>query len=419
MIETRNIQVSLLEGNEGQIDGLPANPRIITEERKGKLRKSIDDDPEMLEIRELVVVPYGEKYVVIMGNKRLGVVREKGWEEVPCKVLPADTPAEKLQAYTIKDNIPYGEWDLGMIDTDWDVIKLQEWGLDLDFTTPFEEDADGNEGVVGNDDDFEVPEDVEGIKTSIVLGDLIEIGEHRLLCGDSTDSDQVAKLMNGEKADMVVTDPPYNVNYGADKNHPSWNNKRGDRTIKNDKMSADDFAAFIQGAFASILPFCDGVIYCFGAQGKDGRIMFTVLDNMFHNSATIIWLKDRMVLGRGKYHTKYEPCWFGWNKDGSTFTDDRTLTNVWECKRPTKSELHPTMKPIELLEMPLLHNPSCTSVLDIFLGSGSTMVAAHGLNRKCYGMELEPKYCQVIVDRMLNLNPTLKLRRNGEAWDGK
>jgi DNA modification methylase len=236
------------------------------------------------------------------------------------------------------------------------------------------------------------------------------------MCGDSTDSDSVAKLMNGEKADMVVTDPPYNVNYGADTTHPSWSNNKRDRTIKNDKMSGDDFKIFMGDVANNIRLFCDGVIYCFGAQGKDGRIMFTVLDNLFHNSSTIIWVKDSLVLGRGKYHSKYEPCWFGWNKDGSTFTEDRTLTNVWECNRPKISELHPTMKPIELLEIPLKHNPKATSVLDLFLGSGSTMVAAHQLNRKCYGMELDEKYCQVIIDRMKKLDSEITVKINGNEY---
>jgi len=261
------------------------------------------------------------------------------------------------------------------------------------------------------EDEFEVPEG--GIETDIVLGDLFEIGEHRLLCGDSTDSDQVAKLMNGQKADMVLTDPPYNVNYGAH-NNPNW--KQGDRSIENDNMSGSDFKDFMQGVASNIKLFCDGVVYCFGAQGADGRIMFSVLDENLHNSGTIIWLKDRLVLGRSKYHNKYEPCWFGWNKSGETFTDDRSLTNVFECKRPTKSDLHPTMKPIELLEMPLNHNPKAKSVLDLFLGSGSTMVASHQLKRKCYGMELDPKYCQVIVDRMLKLDPSLTIKRNGHKY---
>ena len=314
-------------------------------------------------------------------------------------IKASDLTEEEQRQFIIKDNVSGGEWDWEMLANEWDVEQLDEWGLDIPVFPQVELEAE--------EDDFDTTPPEESIT---VLGDLYEIGEHRLLCGDSTDSDQVANLMNGEKADMVLTDPPYNVNYGNN-NNPRW--KDGDRSIKNDHMDGSSFRDFIQGVVSNIKLFCDGVVYCFGAQGADGRIMFTVLDENLHNSGTIIWLKDRLVLGRGKYHNKYEPCWFGWNKSGNTFTDDRSLTNVFECKRPMKSELHPTMKPIELLEMPLNHNPKAESVLDLFLGSGSTMVAAHQLKRKCYGMELDPKYCDVIVKRMKALDPSLVIKRNG------
>jgi DNA modification methylase len=258
------------------------------------------------------------------------------------------------------------------------------------------------------EDDYEIPEEIQ---TDIVLGDLFEIGQHRLLCGDSTDAEQVAKLMNGEKADMVFTDPPYNVNYGNIK-HPKFKQ----RDIKNDNMSAADFKDFCQRFVLNIKLFCDGCVYCWGPPGKDGRIMFTVLDENLHNSTMIVWNKDQFTLGRGKYQNKHEVCWFGWNKSGESFTNDRTLTNVWEFERPKKSELHPTMKPIKLVENALLHNPKAKSVLDLFIGSGSTMVAAHQLERKCYGMELAPKYCQVIIDRMRKLDPTLAIKRNGKPY---
>jgi DNA modification methylase len=320
-------------------------------------------------------------------------------------IIIADNLTEEQQReFLIKDNVSGGEWDWQMLANDWDTEQLNDWGLDIPNFEP-------EQVLEAVEDEFEVPDG--GIETDIVLGDLFEIGEHRLLCGDSTDSDAVARLMDGKKADMVLTDPPYNVNYGGN-NNPAW--KQGDRSIKNDHMDGDSFKDFIQSVVSNIKLFCDGVVYCFGAQGADGRIMFSVLDENLHNSGTIIWLKDRLVLGRSKYHNKYEPCWFGWNKSGDTFTDDRSLTNVFECKRPSKSDLHPTMKPIELLEMPLNHNPKAKSVLDLFLGSGSTMVASHQLKRKCYGMELDPKYCQVIVERMLKLDPSIKINLNGQPY---
>jgi hypothetical protein len=167
-----------------------------------------------------------------------------------------------------------------MLAVDWDVDKLTDWGLEMPELEVAQE-------LTAEEDDYELPDQIE---TDIVLGDLFEIGEHRLLCGDSTDSDAVTRLMNGEKADMVFTDPPYNVNYGAtnSQNTGGWSNR--DRGIENDNMSGVEFSDFIRSAFANILTSCDGVIYCFGAQGKDGRLMFTVLDEMFHNSGTIICL---------------------------------------------------------------------------------------------------------------------------------
>jgi len=374
------------------------NPRIIKDDKFKKLVKSIQDFPQMLELRPIVI---DENNIVLGGNMRLKACVEAGLKDVPVKQAK-DLTEDQKKEFIVKDNVGYGEWDWDDLANNWDEQLLTEWGLDIpnfDATV-----------LEAEEDNFAVPDG--GSETDIVLGDLFEIGEHRLLCGDSTDSDHVAKLMNGQKADMVLTDPPYNVNYGAN-NNPAW--KQGDRSIKNDHMDGDSFKDFIQAVVSNIKLFCDGIVYCFGAQGVDGRIMFTVLDENLHNSGTIIWLKDRLVLGRSKYHNKYEPCWFGWNKSGETFTDDRSLTNVFECKRPTKSDLHPTMKPIELLEMPLNHNPKAKSVLDLFLGSGSTMVASHQLKRKCYGMELDPKYCQVIVDRMKKLDPSLVIKKNGVA----
>jgi DNA modification methylase len=160
--------------------------------------------------------------------------------------------------------------------------------------------------------------------------------------------------------------------------------------------------------------FCDGIVYCWAGPGKDGRIMFTVLDENLHNSTMIVWNKDQFTLGRGKYQNKHEVCWFGWNKSGASFTEDRTLTNVWDFDRPKKSELHPTMKPIQVVENGLNHSSKNGDiVLDLFGGSGSTMVGSHQLKRKGFLMELDPKYCQVIVDRMVKLDPTLEVKRNG------
>lgn len=387
-MKTKQVKITEVKMN-------PNNPRIIKDEKFHKLVKSIQEFPKMLEIRPIVV---NQDMIVLGGNMRLKACKEAGLKEVSI-VMADDLTEEEQRQFIIKDNVGFGEWDWEMLANEWDSDKLEEWGLDIP-------EFDVKEEPTAEEDDYEMPDEVQ---TDIVLGDLFEIGEHRLLCGDSTDSDQVAKLMNGEKADMVFTDPPYNVDYGNIK-HPKFKQ----RSIENDNMSGQEFKDFCQGFVSNIVLFCDGIVYCWAGPGKDGRIMFTVLDENLHNSTMIVWNKDQFTLGRGKYQNKHEVCWFGWNKSGSSFTDDRTLTNVWDFERPKKSELHPTMKPIQIVENGLNHSSKIgDKVLDLFGGSGSTMVGCHQLKRKGYLMELDPKYCQVILDRMRKLDPSLVIKKNG------
>jgi len=376
----------------------PNNPRFIKDDKFKNLVKSIKEFPEMLSLRPVVV---NKDMIILGGNMRYKAAKEAGLKEIPI-LIANNITQEQEREFLIKDNTSGGEWDWDILANKWDADELNDWGLETPDTW--------GEVLEAEEDDYTEPDD---LKVDVVLGDLIEIGEHRLLCGDSTDADQVAKLMNGEKADMVFTDPPYNINYGNIK-HPKFKV----RDIENDNMSKNDFKSFVQGFVSNIKLFCDGIVYCWSGQGEDGRIMFTVLDENLHHSTTIIWNKDQFTLGRGKYQNKYEPCWFGWVESGKTFIDDRTLTNVWDYKRPQRSDLHPTMKPIELCENALNHaSKKGNKVLDLFLGSGSTMVAAHQLNRKCYGMELDPKYCQVIIDRMKKLDDNLIIKINGKEYN--
>lgn len=373
----------------------PDNPRLIKDDKFKKLVKSIQEFPQMLGIRPIVV---NEDMIVLGGNMRLRACKEAGLKEVPIIKASSLTP-EQQREFIIKDNVGFGEWDWDLIANEWDTEQVTDWGLDIpDFAIKAE----------ATEDDYEVPDE---IKTDIVLGDLFEIGPHRLLCGDSTDADAVAKLMNGQKADMVFTDPPYNINYGNIK-HPKFKQ----REIENDNMGKDEFSDFCKGFISNIVLFNKGCVYMAGPPGPDGRIMFTEADNALHCSTVIIWNKDQFTLGRGKYQNKYEPIWFGWVDNGTSFYGDRTQTNVWDIPRPKKSEEHPTMKPVELVAKAIDHaSRKDDLVLDLFYGSGTTMVAAHQLNRKCYGMEIDPKYCQAIVDRMKKLDPTLIIKKNGEV----
>jgi DNA modification methylase len=376
----------------------PNNPRIIKDDKFKKLVASIKEFPQMLSLRPIVV---NDDMIVLGGNMRLKACKEAGLKEVPV-IKASDLNEEQQKAFIIKDNVGYGEWDWDMLANEWDAKELVEWGLDI---PNFVIDDLGT----AEEDDFDVPDG--GIETDIVLGDLFEIGKHRLLCGDSTDSNAVAKLMNGHKADIMVTDPPYNVAYEG--------KTKEAMTIQNDKMSNADFKDFLNSFFScSLIELKEGSpIYVF-CPIEDGAFLNAFLSSGFKLQSILIWLKNSIVMGRKDYNYKHEPILYGW-KEGAAhkWYGKFDKSTIIECNKPPRNGEHPTMKPIELLEI-VLNNSSQSNdlVLDLFLGSGSTMVASHQLNRKCYGMELDPKYCQVIVDRMIKLDPTLIIKRNGEIW---
>lgn len=369
----------------------PKNPRVIKDEKFNKLVQSLKDFPEMLEKRPLICfTDIDKKYVVLGGNMRLKAAKQLGIKKLPI-ILADDWTEEQKNEFLIKDNVGFGEWNWDELKLDWDIEQLNDWGLDIpDFAA---------EEIEAEEDNYEIPEE---IKTDIVLGDLFEIGEHRLLCGDSTDSDQVAKLMNGEKADMVFTDPPYGVDY---------------KGINNDNRSG--LKELLNSAFSNYILYSKSgaSVYCFHSD-KCSDIFNEVFRNYCHFSSMVIWVKESIVLSQTDYQSKHEPCFYGWFNNGThKWYSDRKQESVWFAKSK-REEGHTTPKPIEIVSK-AINNSSMPKmkVLDLFLGSGSTMVASHQLKRKCYGMELDPKYCQVIVDRMLKLDPTLVVKRNGVIYE--
>jgi len=407
----------------GTIKNNPNNPRVIKDDKFKKLVQSIKDLPEMAEVRPVVV---NTDMVVLGGNMRLKAMREAGWKDVPIQVV--DWDEDKQRQFIIKDNVSGGEWDWEMLANEWDTEELQEWGLDLP-------DFDNVKELEAEEDDYEMPDQVQ---TDIVLGDLFEIGPHRLLCGDSTQTDTWGKVMNGCLADMVMTDPPYNVDYQGGTG----------MKIMNDKMDGDSFYQFLYDFYTALGAYtkAGGGWYVWHADSEGANFRLAMKNAGIMVKQCLIWVKNALVMGRQDYQWKHEPCLYGW-KEGAAhyFVDNRTKTTVIEdnvniakltkeqmkkmlteilsektpttilrADKPQKNTEHPTMKPI-LLIAPLIQNSSKEGwiVSDGFLGSGSTMVASHQLNRKCYGMELDPKYCQVIVDRMLKLDPTLEVKRNG------
>jgi len=372
-----------------QVRPNPDNPRFIKGNKFEKLVKSIKEFPEMLDLRPIVV---NQDMIVLGGNMRLKACEEAGLKEVPIIFADNLTP-EQEKEFIIKDNSSFGEWDWDLLANEWETEKLIDWGMDIP------DDWAVDEVLEAEEDDYEGSADE--IQTDIVLGDLIEIGEHRLLCGDSTDSDQVAKLMNGEKADMVFTDPPYGISHsGKGITAPT---KNGNIVEGND--------------FGEILG--DGDI----SAAVDS---FNLIYSLYPEASHIWW--------GANYYASVLPDGFGWlvwdkERVGDTFSGAElafvnkgvkvdVFRHMWhgiaKASESGEKRLHPTQKPIKLVEWCFDNYNAGNLILDAFLGSGSTMVAAHQLKRKCYGMELDPKYCQIIVDRMLKLDPSLQVKINGE-----
>lgn len=372
----QNVPINIVKAN-------PNNPRIIKDDKFAKLVKSINEFPQMLNLRPIVV---NDDMVVLGGNMRLKACKEAGLKEIPI-IKASELTEQQQKEFIVKDNVGYGEWDWSDLANNWDAEQLQDWGLDIPGFDAIE--------VQAEEDDFAVPDG--GIETDIVLGDLFEIGEHRLLCGDSTDSDQVAKLMNGQDVDMVFTDPPYGISHSG-------------KGIKGSAKEND---------FGEIL----------GDNDVNVAIdAFNLCQSLFSNSTMIFW--------GANYYASCLPNGYGWivwdkEREGNTFSGAElafvnkgvkvdVFRHQWhgmiKGSEMGEKRVHPTQKPIALVEWSFNNYKAGDNILDLFLGSGSTMVAAHNTKRKCYGMELDPKYCQVIVDRMLKLDPTLEVKRNGQPY---
>jgi DNA modification methylase len=250
------------------------------------------------------------------------------------------------------------------------------------------------------EDNFDANKALDEIETPITRhGDIWLLGKHRLMCGDSTSFSEVRQLMDGKKARFIFTDPPWNVDYGSDAKHPSWK----PRQILNDKMSTEQFGAFLLAAFqcmASVSePGC--MAYVVMSAQEWGNIMPAMRQAGYHWSSTIIWAKDSLVLSRKDYHTQYEPIWYGW-LEGTRLCPlkDRKQSDLWDIPRPKVSIEHPTMKPVALVAKAILNSSRSGDVaLDLFGGSGTTLIAAEQTERVCFMMELDAKYCDVIVKR--------------------
>lgn len=359
------------------------------------------DDAEYIKIKNSIVkfgfvspLVINKDMTVIGGHQRLKVLKDLGITEVECIVVDLDKTNEK--ALNIALNKIQGDWDEDKLEALLQELKLEEFdmnltGFDFDEVDEILNDINGTK-----EDNFDVDSAYEEIEEPITKpGDIWILGNHRLMCGDSTHKDDIMRLMNNQDADMLLTDPPYNVDYVG---------KTAEALkIKNDNMDDNQFYEFLRKVFENmyIVTKEGASIYVFHADTEGINFRKAFKDAGFKLAECLIWKKDCFVMGRQDYQWQHEPVLYGW-KEGKAhyFINDRTQSTILEFDRPKQSTLHPTMKPIDLIAK-LIKNSSKENdiILDLFGGSGSTIIAAEQLNRKCYTMELDPKYCDVIVKR--------------------
>lgn len=410
------------------------NPRGITDEKFEKLVDSILVFPKMLKVRPIVV---NKEMIVLGGNMRCKALRHIAnmdfdvichrlnenktflkktdyerselftyWKEWKSNAVTPYLNAEELtedeqREFIIKDNVGYGEWDEEILKADWDKEELDDWGVDMAWDTDNMQQGSNT----AEDDDFD--EDKAEIETRAQRGDIWILGDHRLMCGDSTSETDMAELMDGQEADLWLTDPPYNVNYAEKeryKEETGYGSTIHEVEIANDSMGDTEFREFLVNAFSAAKSVMRSgasfYIWHADTEGFNFRGALRDIGGMKF-SENLVWAKNQMVFGRQDYHWKHEPCLYGWKEGaGHDWYSDRSQTTILEFDRPQRADLHPTMKPLPLFGY-LINNSSKAGdiVLDTFGGSGTTLICCEQMGRKARLMELEPHYCDVIIAR--------------------
>ena len=381
------------------------NARTHSPEQINKLRASLR---EFGFINPVII---DRDFNVIAGHGRILAAKKEGIREVPCVFADHLTEAQK-KAYIIADNRMAMDagWDEELLRVEIEALQ----GMDFDpLLTGFDEKelaALFDDGAEAKDDDFDVDEELEKPVFS-KTGDVWTLGRHRLVCGDSTKAETYEVLMQGKKANLVVADPPYNVNYEGSAGK-----------IKNDNMAAEKFYQFLLDAFTNMEKVMaeDASIYVFHADTEGLNFRRAFMDAGFYLSGCCIWEKPSLVLGRSPYQWQHEPVLYGWKKNGKhQWYSDRKQTTIWEFEKPRKNADHPTMKPIPLLAYPITNSSmSNTLILDPFGGSGSTLIACEQTDRSCCTIELDEKYCDVIVKRYMELKGSaedVSVERDGKT----
>lgn len=442
------IPVSRIRPNKGQIKGLPANPRRWTKEALDRLKASIKATPELTVARGVLGFPdpADDTLVALGGNMRHAASKSLKEKTLPCAIYPEQTPPEKLMEIVAKDNGTFGEFDVDALANEWpDVEWLRNCGIDLEIDA--KEDGDEEAKNDGFDTDGAAKEAEE--ETITQPGDKYYLGDHILVCGDTSDPATLAALMGDELADLVVTDPPYNVDYG-EKNKRLNDADGGSRItkgIENDKMDGDAFREFLETALTNIAGVTKpgGAAYVWMASTELARCISAYCAAGFSYKQLLMWVKDMFVVGRQDYQWQHEACVYGW-KEGAAhyFTNSRKKTTILQddapvvdemsrdemrdllhaifdkdaipstvlrFNKPARSEEHPTTKPVPLIGR-CISNSSRRGdvVLDAFAGSGTTLIACEQLGRKCRAVELDPVYCDVIVKRWEKLTEKTAVR---------
>ena len=394
----------------------PNNPRLIKDDKFKKLVKSIKEFPQMLELRPIVV---NDDMIVLGGNMRLKACKEAGLKEVPI-IKASDLTDEQQKEFIVKDNVGFGEWDWDLLANEWDAVQLEDWGLDgFPFDTETELEAE--------EDDYTEPDNMQ---VDVVLGDLIEIGEHRLLCGDSTDSDQVAKLMNGEKAELLFTSPPYNLGKSVGLRNGAFKGKDNAYDVYEDDQTEEDYLGLLKDFHSTSMIYSD--VQAINIQSlTNNKVSLIEWLNHFKNHFidVLIWNKTNPApaMAEKVVSSAFEFVYLFDSEENpkrsirtSNFKRGK-MSNVYTSAVGNNSHTegaHGATFPIPLASHYLSNLSHQYSIIyDSFLGSGTTMVAAHQLKRKCYGMELDPKYCQVIIDRMMKLDDSLQIKINGKKYE--
>ena len=398
MSATRPSALTIVDARIDALQADPANPRHISEAELEALTRSIKEfglvDP---------IIARAEDETVIGGHQRLLAARRLGMKTVP--VIYLDINKEKAQLLNVALNKISGDFDQELLAR---LLADLNETPDLDLTLSGFEEKEIKQLLKGLEarDKRDRPETLdldEALRSAYEKprakpGDLFQLGEHRVMCGDATSQADVQILLGDVRAQMAFTDPPYNVNLG---DHGGKQQGQTRRRIKNDAMSPKAWETFCRGWAVNLLSHVDGGLYVCMSTKEWATVSQVLSEAGGHWSDTIIWEKDRFVLGRADYQRSYEPIWYGWREGAQHhFAGGRDQGDVWKIERPSDSPLHPTMKPLPLIEKAIENSsrPGDT-VLDLFLGSGSTLIACERTGRVCYGLELDPHYCSMVLAR--------------------